>query len=130
MAEEKVFMEKSPPPTETEVAEALGSTYAHLKSIREYILESIGETFEEWKYYGGKNGWALKNFHKKRNLYFIGIYPGYFRITFVFGDKAAEKVAASDISPGMSCLRLENTEVVCRAIPKKDCRALRYRVVR
>ena len=100
MAEEKAFMKKDSLPTEAEVAKTLGANYTHLENIRKYILESFGDTVEEWKFYGEKHGWTLKNFYKKRNLYFIGIYPGYFRIAFIFGDRAAEKVAASDISPG------------------------------
>jgi hypothetical protein len=99
MEEQKVFMKKDPPPGEEEVADVLGSNYELLNSIRDHVFETLGETMEEWKYYGAKNGWTLKNLYKKRNLYFIGIYPGYFRIVFVFGDRAVEKVASANISP-------------------------------
>jgi hypothetical protein len=45
---------------------------------------------------------------KKRNLYFIGIYPGYFRIAFVFGEKAFHAIIDSDLSAELKS-QLEGT---------------------
>ncbi len=98
MIDEKVFFDKDLVPNEDMISEALGSVYAELEAIRRQNRESIGETREEWKYYGLKNGWSLKTFLKKRNLYFIGIYQGYFRIAFVFGEKAFQAIMDSDLS--------------------------------
>jgi len=95
---EKQFTIKSEPPTEARIKEILKDKYMIMEAIRKFIQESIGETTEEWKYYGVKNGWVLKTFLKKRNLFFIGIYDGYFRIAFVFGEKAVQSVLESDIS--------------------------------
>ncbi len=58
MAEEKAFMKKDSLPTEAEVAKTLGANYTHLENIRKYILESFGDTVEEWKFYGEKHGWT------------------------------------------------------------------------
>ena len=69
-----------------------------MEAIRIFIRENVGETVEEWKYYGIKNGWVLKTFLKKRNLFFIVIYHGYFRISFVFGDKAVDSILESNVS--------------------------------
>jgi hypothetical protein len=98
MNEEKVFNKKDAIPDEEMVRKALGSSYAYLENIRQFVKEEIGETVEEWKFYGQKLGWTLKKYLKKRNLFFIGMYPGYFRIAFVFGDRAANNVFDSDIA--------------------------------
>lgn len=45
-------------------------------------------------------GLILKTFLKKRNLFFIVIYDGYVRISFVFGDKAVNSIMESDVSDG------------------------------
>lgn len=97
MSENK-FMIKDRPPDEAQIKEIVKDKYLVLKAIRQYIKENLGEANEEWKYYGVKNGWVLKTFLKKRNLFFIGIYDGYFRITFVFGDKAVDSIMESDVS--------------------------------
>ena len=101
MDEEKVFIIKETMPDEEMINETLGSNYAHLEAIRQFIAEEIGDTSEEWKFYGKKLGWTLKKFYKKRNLFFIGIYRGYFKISFVFGERAAENVFNSGISAAL-----------------------------
>jgi hypothetical protein len=98
MNEEKVFLTKETMPEEEMINETLGSNYAHLQAIRQFIREEIGDTSEEWKFYGKKLGWTLKKFYKKRNLFFIGMYKGFFKITFVFGERAAKNVFDSGIS--------------------------------
>ena len=98
MNEEKVFNTKDAMPDEEMVRKALGSSYAYLENIRQFVNEEIGDTVEEWKFYGQKLGWTLKKFFKKRNLFFIGMYPGYFRIAFVFGERAANNIFESDIA--------------------------------
>ena len=95
---EKVFMVKEEMPTEEMISEKLSAVYFQLESIRQHLLDTLGETREEWKFYGKKSGWVLKTFRKKRNLFFIGIYEGYFRITFVFGEKAFKVIMDSDLS--------------------------------
>ena len=83
------------------IREILGANYAHLENLRRFLKEEIGDTIEEWKYYGQKLGWTLKTFLKKRNLFFIGMYEGYFNIAFVFGDKAVNRVFDSDVDPSL-----------------------------
>ena len=95
---EKVFMAKEEMPTEEKISEKLVSVYFQLESIRQHLLETLEETREEWKFFGKKGGWILKILLKKRNLFFIGIYEGYFRITFVFGEKAFKVIMDSDLS--------------------------------
>jgi hypothetical protein len=91
------FKIKDKVPDEKRVKEVLKSNYSNLEAIRSYIAETIGDTKEEWKFYGVKYGWNLKNFYKKRNLYFIGMYDGYFRIGFVFGERAFNSVMNSEV---------------------------------
>jgi hypothetical protein len=95
---ENQFKEKNLVPDEQRIRVTLKSNYVHLEAIRSYIADSIGETKEEWKYYGAKYGWTLKNFYKKRNLYFIGMYDGFFKISFVFGERAFKAIMEADIS--------------------------------
>ena len=56
---------------------------------------------EEWKYYSPKSGWILKSLNKKRNLFFFTPCQKYFRISFVFGDKAVAAIEKSDLPAAM-----------------------------
>ena len=58
-------------------------------------------SIEEWKYYGPKSGWTLKTLRKKRNLFFFTPHQGYFRIAFVFGDRAVAEILISDLPKAM-----------------------------
>jgi predicted restriction endonuclease len=78
--------------------EKIGKNYKIFDSILKYLNENYEGIHIQWKHYGEKYGWTLKVFLKKRNLFFITPREGYFNISFVFGDKAVEKVKESDIA--------------------------------
>jgi hypothetical protein len=106
-----VFPDKSKKPDTRRLNKALGESAPYWKAIQAYIIKKHGEALEEWKYYGPKAGWVLKVLLKRRNLFFLTPLKDYFRITFVFGDKAASAVEKSNL----------------RAAVKKDLRdARRY----
>jgi len=91
------FSNKNQQPTDEMLAVALGETYGLLQGIIKFIEKELGECHPEWKHYGIKLGWSLKLFHKKRNIVFIGPEDGYFRVAFVFGEKAYQAILNSDL---------------------------------
>ena len=98
MVSENIFKEKEITPTDMKVEESLNLNFLYLKIIRQFILDTFGKTLEEWKFYGVKTGWLLKTFFKKRNLFFISIYDGYFKISFTLGEKVVNNILIADIS--------------------------------
>ncbi len=96
-----IFLEKSKQPNERLLAEALGVTYKYWKELEVGLEKLYGPLTEEWKYYGKSSGWTLKLLMKKRNLFFFAPYERYFRIAFVFGDKAVSAIEESDLPPAM-----------------------------
>jgi hypothetical protein len=94
-----LFTDKSIKPNDEMLAEVLGRSYNSWKEIRKNLYARYGPLTEEWKYYGAKLGWGLKLLMKKRNLFFFAPYEKYFRIAFIFGDKAAAVVEQSNVSP-------------------------------
>jgi hypothetical protein len=98
---ENVFKTRETQPDEEMIKKALGEGYIYFENLRWIVDDEIGPTTREWKFYGEKLGWTLKTFLKRRNLYFISIYDGYFKIAFVFGEKAAKSVLDSGIDPSL-----------------------------
>jgi len=96
-----VFSDKSIQPDDQKLAEALGRTYSLWVEIKSHIQAEYGELVEEWRYYSSKSGWILKSLNKKRNLFFFTPCQKYFRIAFVFGDKAVAAIKKSDLPPAM-----------------------------
>jgi hypothetical protein len=91
------FNDKQVIPDEAALASEIGETKEYLDRICRFIEEETGQLTLEWKHYGQKSGWTLKLLSKKRNLLFVGPESGYFRIAFVFGDRAVEAVLKSQL---------------------------------
>ncbi len=96
--ETSVFKEKSNQPTNDLLLKTLEEKWKLWEAIKQHIKEKHGDTTEEWRFYSVKYGWTLKTLLKKRNLFFFAPLNGYFRVTFVFGDKAVTAVEKSDLS--------------------------------
>ncbi len=92
-----IFDDKSKKPDDDSLAEILGKTGTFWETLKQHLKEEYGDVIEDWKFYGKKSGWILKVLLKKRNLFFLTPAEGYFKIAFVFGDKAVAVVEKSDL---------------------------------
>jgi hypothetical protein len=92
-----VFPDSSKKPDARRLNRAIGESGSCWAAIKAHITEKHGKATEEWKYYGPKAGWVLKVLLKRRNLFFFTPLEGYFRVTFVFSDKAAAAVEKSNL---------------------------------
>jgi hypothetical protein len=95
-----VFIDKSVKPDDKKLSTALGDSFKYWAAIKSYIMTKYPGAIEEWKNYG-KYGWTLKTLLNKRNLFFFAAYDSYFRISFVFGDKAVSAAEQSDLPLNM-----------------------------
>jgi hypothetical protein len=93
--ETSVFADRSKKPDDKRLVKAIGKSGPHWTAIKAHIVKKHGEALEHWKYYGPKAGWVLRVLLKKRNLFFLTPLKGYFRVTFVFRDKAGLAVEKS-----------------------------------
>jgi hypothetical protein len=91
------FNNKLQQPTDEMLTSALGETKKILDDIISFIETEFGESSVEWKFYGAKIGWTLKVFNKKRNVFFVGPEDGYFKMAFIFGNKAYLKIINSNL---------------------------------
>ena len=91
------FIGKTTRPTDAEVSAALGSTAALWKQLVSW-MEEQGVAIQEWNSYSPKAGWALKLKVKKRNIVYLGPCAGYFRVSFILGDRAVAAARKSDLA--------------------------------
>lgn len=96
-----IFLDKSVKPTKAMLADALGQSYKYWDEIKNTLEGQHGKLTEEWKYYSSSSGWTLKLLLKKRNLFFFTPCAKYFRVAFVFGDKAVDAVEESNLPVAM-----------------------------
>ena len=81
------------PPSDADLRSQLGSAYGALTAF----LTLNADLRPEWKYYGGKLGWNLKLFEKKRNLCFVVPHDGQLIIGFALGAKLVDEALGSSL---------------------------------
>jgi hypothetical protein len=91
-----VLLDKSVKPDDEKLSGVLGETYKLWSELKKYLASNYPGTVEEWKNYD-KYGWNLKILLRKRNLFFLIAYDQYFKLSFVFGDKAVSVVEKSGL---------------------------------
>lgn len=57
-------------------------------TLKVYICENCKGSKNEWKFYSKKSGWTLVFKKKGRTLLYLIPCKGYFKVFFVFGEKA------------------------------------------
>jgi len=101
---EVVFSDKTQKPDEHILSERLGTSFQVWQEIVSHVKDTYDNITQEWKCYGQKYGWQLKTFLKKRNLFFLIPSNEYFRIVFVFGDKAVDEIEKSDVTENLKSI--------------------------
>ena len=91
-------MDKSSMPTIKDLETALGSTYKLWKNCIDFTKHVYPEVVEEWNYSGDKFGWSFRLKDKKRVLVYLLPRDKFFKVAFVFGQKATDAIFESPIS--------------------------------
>ncbi|MBK6986743.1 MAG: DUF3788 domain-containing protein [Bacteroidia bacterium] len=93
-----IFLDKSSMPTIKDLETALGSTYKLWKNCIDFTKHVYPEVVEEWNYSGDKFGWSFRLKDKKRVLVYLLPRDKFFKVAFVFGQKATDAIFESPIS--------------------------------
>jgi len=88
MAEETLnaFAGKKAQPADDDLTEVLGATKPVWDRLIADLAADYGVTVLEWK--SVKTGWSVRLLRKKRPIVWLSPYRGYFRVSFVLGEKA------------------------------------------
>lgn len=75
-------------PTENVLKTVLGSAYGAYSELMERIAEMDFEPI--WNYYKDGGAWLCKVQFKKKTVFWLSIWDGYFRVVFYFTEKTVE----------------------------------------
>ena len=98
MGDISIFTDKERLPTEQELILKLGQSYQLWKYIHNMVMELYPDGIQEWNYPGKKYGWSYRIKDKKRAILYFLPRDNYFKVAFIFGDKALKTILDSDIS--------------------------------
>ncbi|MFZ4549986.1 MAG: DUF3788 family protein, partial [Bacteroidales bacterium] len=93
------FMNKDSFPDEAEISESLGRTFEIWKALMDFIHLKYPNFIDEWSY--STYGWSFRIKDKKRAIIYFLPRDNYFKVAFVFGQKAIDTVMQSHVSTGI-----------------------------
>ncbi|MBI2416374.1 MAG: DUF3788 domain-containing protein [Ignavibacteriales bacterium] len=92
-----IFSEKSIIPDQQMLKQALGTSYQLWDDIQTLVNTMKPKLIEEWNYSGVKYGWNFRLKDKKRSIIYMLPRESYFKVAFIFGEKATAAVLASSV---------------------------------
>jgi len=95
--EASMLYDESFKPDDESLFQIFGETAKHWQAVKKHLKDEFGNYNEEWKFYYKKSGWLLQVTQKKRTLFWLRPFIGYFSITFWFSDKTVAIVEKSDL---------------------------------
>lgn len=93
-----IFSMKDEIPTENQLKEVLGETFDIWKSFEKFTHEHNFNSKSGWHFSGEKFGRSFRIKDKKRVIIYLLPRDKFFKVAFVFGQKASEKILESNIS--------------------------------
>lgn len=93
-----IFTDKNIKPTNENLKEALGETFEFWMDFVDYTYQNYPAAIEEWNFSSEKFGWGFRIKDPKRVLIYLLPRDKFFKVAFVFGQKATDKILQSSIS--------------------------------
>ena len=83
-------------PTQEVLEAGLGSSYPAFEELNALLISM--EIRPEWNYYRDGKAWLCKMMFKKKNMGWLHVYDGFFRVSFFFMERHLSAIADLNIS--------------------------------
>jgi hypothetical protein len=94
---EMLLREQGIYPSKEVLKEVLGEVYKVLEDLEiQLTLPEFTLSFD-WTYYKDSKAWLCKVAHKKKTIFWLSVWEGYFRTSFFFLERHLEGIAALEI---------------------------------
>ena len=85
-------------PSEEVLKTALGQIYGVLAALETQVTQGEFSLTLDWNYYRDGKSWLCKVCHKKKTVFWLSVWEGFFKTAFYFTEKHLEGIAELDIS--------------------------------
>ena len=96
--DKSIFTDKTKPPSEKDLAAALGRTLVLWNEIVAFVQVQYPAAIKEWNFPGEKYGWSFRVKDKKRAIIYLLPRDNFFKAAFVFGQKAIDAINYSTVT--------------------------------
>jgi hypothetical protein len=80
---------------------ALAGSYPAYEELMKLIAGKKYGIVPEWRYYNDGKAWLCKAVHKKKTIFWLSVWEGYFRTAFYFTEKSGAAISSLDIDPAI-----------------------------
>lgn len=98
MQDISIFQDKAETPTNKDLGKNIGSTYSLWLEIQKYVYQQYPNGKEDWNFLGKNYGWSFRIKDKKRAIIYFLPRENYFKIAFVFGQKALDQILETNVA--------------------------------
>lgn len=88
-------------PTDEVLAQALGKSFAAYEAMRETVANPPYGLELSWRYYNDGKAWLCKACFKKKTVFWMSAWPGFFKITIFFMERYRKGILDLDISQSL-----------------------------
>lgn len=92
------FMDRGSEPSAKELMVTLGDTFEIWSDLVKYSCKLYPKALQKWHFSGDKFGWSFRISDQKRVLVYLLPRDAFFKVAFVFGQKATDEILKSHIS--------------------------------
>ena len=85
-------------PSKEVLKTVLGPVYDVLEELEEQVTQGEFSLTLNWNYYKDGKSWFCKVCHKKKTVFWLSVWEGFFKTAFYFTEKHLESIAELDIS--------------------------------
>jgi len=78
-------------PSEEVLKKILGKTFNHYQKLEIILMSEFAITYE-WRYYNDSKAWLCKVAHKKKTIFWLSIWDGFFKTSFFFLERHLEDI--------------------------------------
>ena len=96
--EELLLKEQEIYPSEEVLKNVLGQVYVVWAEFETQVIQGEFSLTLDWNYYKDQKTWLCKVCHKKKTIFWLSVWEGFFKTTFYFTEKHLEGIAGLEIS--------------------------------
>ncbi len=85
-------------PSNEEIKLYLNNSYSAYELLIKDITENPYLLNTEWRYYNDGKSWLCKVTHKKKTIFWLSVWDGFFKVGFYFTDKNRGGIEALEIN--------------------------------
>lgn len=93
-------------PTNEILQNILGKSYSVYAEMSEILTEKFGISLL-WKYYNDSKAWLAKVEYKKKTVFWLSVWTGFFRTSFFFLERHLDGISALEIDENSFTLEKE-----------------------